>query len=256
MQTLQRMPLLFIGHGSPMNAIEMNEDVATWRALGTLLPRPRAILCLSAHFTARNSYIVGLKEPETIHDIYGFPQALFDMDYPAPGDPELARQMQALLPGSQLTGEWGIDHGAWSVLVHMYPAADVPVVQLSLDLALSPLEQLALGARLRPLREEGVLILGSGNIVHNLRRMGAADAEPFPWAKDFEAAVHERVMALDGPGIAGYAAFHGAAASVPTNEHFVPLLYVMGAAEPGESVTVFNRRPVHASLYMTGYRVG
>lgn len=255
MDSLQRMPLLFVGHGSPMNALEVNEDTLCWRQLGESLPRPKAILCFSAHFTARGSFVVAIKEPETIHDFYGFPQALYDVSYPAPGDPQLARRVQALFPSSLLTGEWGIDHGAWSVLMHMYPKADIPVVQMSLNLSLTADEQMHKGELLAPLRDEGVLILGSGNIVHNLHRIANTD-QPFSWAKEFDSAVHDKMMALDKAGLAHYMSLHGALQSVPTNEHFVPLLYVLGAAHEGEQVQAFNRRPVHGSLYMTGYQIG
>lgn len=255
MDTLQRMPLLFVGHGSPMNAVEVNEDTETWRRLGESLPRPKAVLCLSAHFTARGSYVVAIREPETIHDFYGFPQELYDISYPAPGDPQLARRVQALFEGSMLTGEWGIDHGAWSVLRHLYPRADVPVVQISLNLSLRPEEQLRKGELLSPLREEGVLILGSGNVVHNLHRMANTD-QPFPWAREFDQAVHDRMLALDREGLAGYRHLPGALQSVPTNEHFVPLLYVAGAAREGEAVRSFNRHALHGSLTMTGYQIG
>ena len=256
MLTDLRMPLLFIGHGSPMNAIEDNDFTVAWRRLGEALPRPKAILCLSAHFTARGSFAVGVRQPETIHDFYGFPKALFDIDYPAPGDPELARRVQSLLPNGQLSGEWGIDHGAWSVLRHMYPQADVPVVQLSLDLALSPAEQIALGRALRPLRDEGVLILGSGNVAHNLGRMNPAAAGPTTWAAAFDEAIRNLVLAGDLEGLARYTSLPGTSRSVPTTEHFVPLLYVMGASYPQEPVEVFNQTYVYGSLSMTSYQIG
>lgn len=256
MLTDLRMPLLFIGHGSPMNAIEDNDFTRAWRRLGEALPRPKAILCLSAHFTARGSFAVGVRQPETIHDFYGFPKALFDIDYPAPGDPELARRVQSLLPNGQLSGEWGIDHGAWSVLVHMYPKADVPVVQLSLDLTLSPADQIALGQALRPLRDEGVLILGSGNVVHNLGRMNPAAKGPTAWAASFDEAIRSLVLAGDPVGLAHYAGLPGANQSVPTTEHFVPLLYMMGASYPEEPINVFNQTFVYGSLSMTSFQIG
>lgn len=251
-----RMPLLFIGHGSPMNAIEENDFTRAWRQLGEALPRPKAILCLSAHFTSRGNYAVGLRQPETIHDFYGFPKALFDMEYSAPGDPALARRVQAMLPNGQLSGEWGIDHGAWSVLVHMYPKADVPVVQLSLDLTLSPSDQLTLGQALRPLRDENVLILGSGNVVHNLGRMNPAAKGPTTWAAAFDAAVCDLVMTGDLEGLAHYTTLPGVIRSVPTTEHFVPLLYVMGASYAKEPIRVFNQSYVSGSLSMTSYQIG
>lgn len=252
----RRMPLVFVGHGSPMNAIEENDFTKAWRQLGDTLPRPRAILCLSAHFTARGSYTVGLRQPETIHDFYGFPKELSQVEYPASGDPELARRVQGMLPGGQLSGEWGIDHGAWSVLRHIYPKADVPVVQLSLDLSLSPAGQIALGKALRPLRDEGVLILGSGNVVHNLGRMNPAAKGPASWAAEFDEAIHSLVMMKDLEKLTQYPTLPGANQSVPTTEHFVPLLYVMGASYEDEPITVFNQRYVNGSLSMTSYRIG
>lgn len=252
----QRMPVLFVGHGSPMNALDSNAFTRTWMALAARMPRPRAILCLSAHFAGEDSRVVATDTPRTIHDFYGFPKALHEASYPAPGSPALAERVQALVPQAQPTLEWGLDHGAWSVLMRMYPAADIPVVQLSLDLGLTGAQQMALGERLRPLREEGVLILGSGNVVHNLRLINGAATVPFPWARAFDDAVHGAVMAGDREAVADYMALPGAGLAVPTNEHFVPLLYVLGAAHPGEKPEVFNRDYVFGSLSMTGYSFG
>lgn len=252
----QRMPVLFVGHGSPMNALDSNAFTRTWMSLTARIPRPRAILCLSAHFAGEDSRVVAADTPRTIHDFYGFPKALHEASYPAPGSPALAERVQALVPQAQPTLEWGLDHGAWSVLMRMYPAADIPVVQMSLDLGLTGAQQIALGERLRPLREEGVLILGSGNVVHNLRLINGAATVPLPWARAFDDAVHAAVMAGDWEAVADYMALPGAGLAVPTNEHFVPLLYVLGAAHPGEKVEAFNRDYVFGSLSMTGYLFG
>ncbi|MDD3571642.1 MAG: 4,5-DOPA dioxygenase extradiol [Eubacteriales bacterium] len=252
----RRMPLLFVGHGSPMNALEDNAWTEAWNALGRELPRPTAVLCLSAHFAGSKSLVVNVPEPEIIHDFYGFPKALFDVRYPAPGSPLLARRVTELFGEAEETDRWGLDHGAWSVLTHMYPRADIPAVQLSLDLSLRGEEQMAIGRKLQPLRDEGVLILGSGNVAHNLRRINPRMREPFPWARDFDEAVYARIMAGDYQGIADYMALPGAEESVPTTEHFVPLPYILGAADKGEKAQVINRDYVFASLSMTGYLIG
>ena len=252
----QRMPVLFVGHGSPMNALDSNAFTRTWMSLTARIPRPRAILCLSAHFAGEDSRVVAADTPRTIHDFYGFPKALHEASYPAPGSPALAERVQALVPQAQPTQEWGMDHGAWSVLMRMYPAADIPVVQMSLDLGLTGAQQMTLGERLRPLREEGVLILGSGNVVHNLRLINGAATVPFPWTRTFDDAVHGAVMAGDREAVADYMALPGAGLAVPTSEHFVPLLYVLGAAHPGEKAEAFNRDYVFGSLSMTGYLFG
>ena len=250
------MPVVFLGHGSPMNALEQNAFTQAWRQLGQALPRPKAILCLSAHFAGDSSLAVTAEKPQTIHDFYGFPQQLFDMQYPAPGSPALAQRVQALLPQAQPTDQWGLDHGAWSVLVHLYPQADIPVVQLSLDLSLQPAQQMALGALLAPLRAEGVLILGSGNVVHNLRRVDPRLQQPFPWARDFDQAIADLVQAADFAGVGKWPALPGAKESVPTTEHFVPLLYVLGAARQGEPVQAICQQYVFGSLSMTGIVIG
>ena len=253
-ETQGRMPLVFVGHGSPMNALEENSWTAEWAELGRRLPRPRAVLCLSAHFTARGLYAVNVPEPETLHDFYGFPQELYDVRYPAPGSPQLAQRAAALLGGKAgVTGEWGLDHGAWSVLRRMYPRADVPVVQLSLDLRQGPEEQMAIGRALRPLREEGVLILGSGNVVHNLREIRTGRPVPFPWAKAFGEGIHQLVMGGDYEGVLGYQDLPGSRESVPTSEHFVPLLNILGAADAQDRARAFNHDYHWGSLSMTGY---
>ena len=252
----QRMPVVFVGHGSPMNALEDNQWTNTWQALGQSLPRPKAILCLSAHFTTRGLFAVSTQQPETIHDFYGFPPELFAMRYLAPGSPALAHQVVTLLgEKAQVTQEWGLDHGAWSVLCRMYPKADIPVVQLSLDLSLSFKEQLAIGAALAPLRQEGVLILGSGNVVHNLLAI-AQRKDPFPWAKAFDDEVHAAMISGDKALLAQSETFTGYQQAVPTSEHFVPLLNIAGAMQQGEQVEAFNREAVYGSLFMTGYLIG
>jgi 4,5-DOPA dioxygenase extradiol len=234
-----RMPALFLGHGSPMNAIEANHYAPIWSALGQQLPRPRAVLCISAHWYTRGIGVTAMQRPRTIHDFYGFPQALFDCQYPAPGDPGLAaRVQQLLLPSAAVADhEWGLDHGAWSVLKFLYPQADVPVVQLSLDGALTAGAHYDLARRLAPLRDAGVLILGSGNVVHNLRSMQRTpDARAFDWATSFAASVREAIVNHDHAPLQDLARFGSAAQfSVPTPEHFLPLLYVLAVQRPDEA---------------------
>ncbi len=246
------MPALFLGHGSPTNAFEQNRFTDVWQQLGKTLPRPKAILCISAHFYQNQSLVVTVDEPETIHDFYGFPQVMYEYHYKAPGSPALAQRVQELLSEAKPTGKWGLDHGAWSVLAHLYPKADIPVVQLSIDLSLSAKEQMDIGRRLSPLREEGVLILGSGNVVHNLRRVNM-QSPPYPWADAFDQAIHGKMMAGDFSALEDYMSLPGAMESVPTNDHFVPLLYVLGAARSDEKVSAYCYERTFASLSMTSY---
>lgn len=239
-----RMPVLFVGHGSPMNAIEDNQWRRGFEALGADVPRPRAILAISAHWFVDGTYLTGESRPKTIHDFGGFPQALFEIEYPAPGRPELAQQVLDRLeqPGAALSTEWGLDHGTWCVVRPMYPAADVPVVQLSLNRRL-PLERhLALGQALAPLRDEGVLILGSGNVVHNLRdafgRYRSGNTEVPAWAGGFDRDVATALEQRDHAALVGAlpAGEHGRAAH-PSIDHYLPLLYAAGAALPSDAVS-------------------
>ena len=232
-----RQPVLFVGHGSPMNAIEDNRWSRAFRALARELPRPAAILSVSAHWYGRGSFVSVNERPETIHDFGGFPQALFDVQYPAPGAPELARRVQELAgaEGVRASAEWGLDHGTWSVLRHFFPAADVPVVQLSLDATLAPAKHLALAERLEPLAHEGVLVLGSGNAVHNLRdsfaRQQSGDESVPAWATRFDAEVARASLEHDGATLARALESDEGRASHPTPDHYLPLLYALGAAE-------------------------
>jgi 4,5-DOPA dioxygenase extradiol len=232
-----RSPVLFIGHGSPMNAIEDNEWSRGFRALGASLPRPQAILCISAHWFAPGTYVTDNEFPETIHDFGGFPRELYEMQYPAPGDRGLARRVVALLGKGRasLRSDWGLDHGAWSVLHHLFPLADVPVVQLSVNSRASAADCLAIGRDLTSLREVGVLVLGSGNITHNLRHammssMRGDTATP-PWASAFDAEVAQAVAQHDHEFLARALATEAGRMSHPTPDHYLPLLYACGAAD-------------------------
>ncbi len=251
------MPAAFLGHGSPMNALETNRYSQAWREFGSSMPRPTAILVVSAHWYINATAVTAMSVPRTIHDFYGFPDELFAIEYPAPGSPGLAQQVVDLVAPTWVgldEDSWGLDHGTWSLLVHAFPAADIPVVQLSID-ATKPFDHhLALGARLAPLREQGVLILGSGNVVHNLRLLdGGLEHEGFDWAHRFDDAARA-VMTGDpakAPGLAAHADFRP---SAPTPEHFIPLLYVAGlATAAGTAAHTLIDGYALGSLSMTSY---
>lgn len=236
-----RMPALFIGHGSPMNVLEDNVHTRTWSALGAAIPRPRAIVVISAHWTTPGTAVTAMATPRTIHDFMGFPRELYEITYPAPGDPSLAARVQSLLSpiDVQLDTSWGLDHGAWSVLVKMFPAADIPVIQLSLDETQPDSFHVDVGRRLAPLRDEGVLILGSGSVVHNLRTVRWNDNQPYDWATLFNDTVRDCLLRRDITHLADYAHWGPhAQLSAPTPEHFQPLLVVAGMLQEGEPVSI------------------
>ena len=235
------MPVLFLGHGSPMNALEENSYTRAWRELGATLPRPRAILAISAHWFTSGTLVTANKQPQTIHDFYGFPPELYECQYPAPGAPQLAQQIQQHLHplDVHLSDDWGLDHGTWSLLLKMYPEADIPVVQLSID-ANRPAEfHYQLGRQLRPLRDQGVLILGSGNVVHNLGEIRwGQDTPPYPWSERFNHWIRAALERGDYNSVIHYEhASDDAKLSVPTVEHFLPLLYIIGASGEADSVS-------------------
>lgn len=228
---MKRMPAIFFGHGSPMNALASNGYTRAWAEIGRSMPTPKAVLCVSAHWYIPTVAVTAMEKPRTIHDFGGFPQELFDVQYPAVGSPELAERVRELLGEVHLdTTEWGLDHGTWSVLCHVFPDADVPIVQLSIDMTKSGIWHYELAKRLRPLRDEGVLICGSGNIVHNLRAFSWGDTtrEPYEWAVRFETETKKLMKLGDHISLANYEEMgEDAMLSVPTPEHYLPLLYVL-----------------------------
>lgn len=238
----RKQPVIFYGHGNPMHAISDNGYTRAWRALGQEIGKPKAILSVSAHWFVPETAVTLMSAPRTIHDFGGFPQALFDVQYPAPGEPELARRVRDLLKPLEvrLDDSWGLDHGTWSVLCHSYPDADVPVVQLSIDETKPASFHYQVGQRLASLRDEGVLIIGSGNIIHNLHAYawGRQARDPYDWALRFENAIRQFIRDGDFAAVAAYESLgEDATLSAPTPEHFLPLLYVLGAADPAEPVT-------------------
>jgi 4,5-DOPA dioxygenase extradiol len=234
------MPVLFVGHGNPMNALERNRFTEGWRAIGERLPKPRAVVVISAHWYRPGLAVTGMSDPPTIHDFGGFPKELREFQYPAPGDPKLAEEVRRRLQPlhATLDHKWGLDHGAWAVLCHIFPDANVPVVQLSIDETESAAYHYGLGKRLRGLRDEGILILGSGNIVHNLHTYawGEREAEPYDWAARFETLVRECILKGDHAPLVAYETLGAdASLSAPTPDHFLPLLYVLGAEREGDT---------------------
>jgi 4,5-DOPA dioxygenase extradiol len=239
MSTNERMPVIFFGHGNPMNAIEQNAYTEAWSQIGKTIPHPKAIVAVSAHWYLPGTMVTAAEQPRTIHDFGGFPRPLYEVRYAAPGDPSLARRLHEMLD-ADLDDRWGFDHGTWSVLCHLYPNADVPVVQLSIDETQPASFHFDLGGRLAPLRDEGILILGSGNLVHNLHAYawGRHPVEPFDWALRFEARARALIESGDYAPLVDYESMgRDAMLSAPTPDHYLPLMYVLGAAHRGERVS-------------------
>jgi len=257
------MPVLFVGHGSPMNAIEENEFVFKWRELGDSIPWPKAILCISAHWETRGTFITAMPRPSTIHDFGGFPKELYNVQYPAPGSPELAFEVkrEVLSTSVGLDEKWGLDHGAWSVIKNIYPGANVPVVELSMDYNLTPQNHYELAKELVLFRRNGVLIIGSGNIVHNLRMISWEHAnEPeygFDWALLANDKFKKLILDNNFKDLINYQKLgREVQMAVPTPDHFIPLLYTLALKEEKESIEFFNDKPVMGSLSMTSLRIG
>jgi 4,5-DOPA dioxygenase extradiol len=256
-----RLPSIFLGHGNPMNALARNAYTEAWSAIGAAIPRPKAILCISAHWYISGSALTVNTAPRTIHDFGGFPPELYRVSYPAPGDPELARRVKQLLAPLtvDLSESWGLDHGTWSVLCHVYPHAEVPVVQLSIDETRAAPYHYDIGRRLAPLREEGVLIVGSGNLVHNLHAYawGRHAAAPYEWAVEFESRARELLAASEHAPLIGYEKLgRPAALSIPTPDHYLPLLYVIGSGSEGDEVSFPVEGVDGGSISMLVVRVG
>jgi 4,5-DOPA dioxygenase extradiol len=251
------MPAAFIGHGSPMNTLEINRYTSAWRELGGVLPRPRAILAISAHWYINGTAVTAMPQPRVIHDFYGFPRELFEFDYPAPGAPEVAEEIVDVVKPAYITldrDSWGLDHGTWSVLAHVFPEANVPVLQLSIHAGEDIAYHIELGRRLAPLRERGIFVVGSGNVVHNLRRVAWDLGDTaYDWALDFDAEV-KRIMTTDPGRLAEIAAHPAYRAAAPTPEHFLPLAYLAGLCDAGQRpARVFVEGGALGALTMTSY---
>lgn len=254
------MPVFFFGHGSPMNALEENEFSKAWRETVQHLPRPNAILCISAHWETRGTFVTAMEKPRTIHDFGGFPQSLFDVQYPAPGSPSVAEETQKAITTTPvgLDQSWGLDHGCWSVVKHLYPNADVPVLQMSLDYGQGPQWHYALAKELASLRKKGVLIIGSGNMVHNLGVLDWQKPESgFDWAEIAREKMKQLITNGDHSALTRYTTLgREVQMSVPTPEHYLPLLYTLGLKEEKESVSFFNDKTVMGSIAMTSLKIG
>ncbi len=259
----EKMPVLFIGHGSPMNAIEDNEFSKRWQQMGKEIPTPKAVVVISAHWLTKGTLVTAMPNPKTIHDFGGFPQALFDVQYPAPGNPELASEIQKLItnPAVELDHDWGLDHGTWSVVKHMYPDADIPVLQLSIDYYKPAAYHYELAKQLLSLRKKGVLIIGSGNMVHNLR-MVAWDKlnEPeygFNWALEMNDVFKNKISNGFHKELIQYEKLHKAATlAIPSPDHYYPLLYILALQTDNDKVEFFNDKAVGGSLTMTSVKIG
>lgn len=256
-------PVLFIGHGSPMNGIEDNEFSRTWTKYGKEIPKPKAVLVISAHWLTKGTHITAMEHPKTIHDFGGFPQALFDVQYPAPGNPSLAKATSKLVTSTTvgLDHDWGLDHGTWSVVKHMYPDADIPVLQLSIDYNQPPQYHYDLAKQLKSLRNKGVLIIGSGNMVHNLRMISWEKMKEanygFDWAIEMNTIFKEKISKSDFQSLINYEKLGPAAKlAIPTPDHYYPLLYAMALQDNKDEISFFNDKMVGGSLNMTSVKWG
>jgi len=262
-RSTQKMPVLFLGHGSPMNAIEENQFVSGFRNVAKTIPKPNAILCVSAHWYTKGTKVTAMTFPPTIHDFGGFPEALYQVQYNAPGSPELAEATQKILDPTlvDLDHSWGLDHGAWSVIKHLYPNADIPVIQLSIDYTKPAEYHFELAKKLQALREKGILIIGSGNIVHNLRMVDFANINKVDYGYDWAIEAHETInnCLLDGnfsPLLQYEKGSKALQLAIPTPDHFLPLLYTLGLQQKSESISLFNNHLLAGSLSMTSVKIG
>jgi len=259
----KRMPVFFLGHGSPMNAIEDNEFVREFKKQGQQLDKPSAIIVVSAHWETNGTFVTAMHNPRTIHDFGGFPKELYEVQYPAPGDPELAKEISEFINPSgtvHLDDKWGLDHGAWSVVKHLFPEANVPVIQLSLDYNMIPQQHYELAQQLKKLRKKGVLIVGSGNIVHNLRKIDFRkinDTYGYDWAIEADSKIKKWILEGNHQNLIDFRkqgeAFNLA---IPTPEHYLPLLYTIGLKDEKDNTTIFNDSPLGGSLTMTSVKFG
>jgi 4,5-DOPA dioxygenase extradiol len=257
-----KMPVLFLGHGSPMNAIEENEFVTGFRDIAKTIPKPNAILCISAHWETKGTFVTAMEHPPTIHDFGGFPKELFDVQYPAPGSPDLAMATKSIITKTEvmLDDKWGLDHGAWSVIKHLYPNADIPIIQMSLDNRQSPQYHYELARQIKSLREKGVLIIGSGNMVHNLRMVAWKQLNEnfgFDWAIEANEKMKKFILNSDHKQLIDFRS-HGRAfdLAIPTPEHYLPLLYALALKEDSDPIYLFNDKAIAGSLTMTSVKIG
>lgn len=257
-----KLPVLFLGHGSPMNAIEENEFVQGFRKVGKEIQRPAAVIVVSAHWETRGTFVTAMEMPRTIHDFGGFPKDLYEVQYPAPGNPELAKETKSIIKNTEvgLDDQWGLDHGAWSVVKHMYPDADIPVIELSLDYRQAPQFHYELAKELSPLRSKGVLIIGSGNMVHNLRMVDWSRLDEidygYDWALEASEKMKKIIFSGDHRQLINYHSLGKEfEIAIPTPEHFLPLLYVLALKEKNEEVSLFNDKAVGGSLTMTSVKI-
>lgn len=254
-----RMPVFFIGHGSPMNGIENNDFSRSWADLGKALTRPAAVLCVSAHWLTEGTYVTAMEHPRTIHDFYGFPSALFQVQYPAPGDPKLAKEVVGAVTSVNvgLDHEWGLDHGTWSVVKHLFPEANIPVLQLSIDYAKPADYHFNLARELAVLREKGVLIIGSGNMVHNLRMVDWRNVNGgYDWAEEMNVKFKDAIEQNDTARLFDYSTFGAAAKlAIPTPDHYYPLIYAMGLRSKSDSISFFNDKLAMGSISMTSVKI-
>lgn len=254
----EKMPVLFVGHGNPMNVMEDNEFSRAWDAAGKSLPKPKAIICVSAHWVTRGTLVTAMDKPRTIYDFYGFPPEMYEINYDAPGSPDLAEQIRRIIKNTEVKPdlEWGLDHGTWTVLKRMFPKADVPVIQMSLDANIEPQKHYEISQQLKELREEDVLIIGSGNIVHNLR-MARFDDSAYNWAIEFDQRIANWISQNDHEPIIHYEKGDQAAAlAINSAEHYVPLLYSLALRDENESVSFFADKVMGGSISMRSVRIG